>query len=175
MRVRNTMIIFMVSGAWHGANWTFVAWGALNALYFLPLLLSNRNRTNLGEVAEGRVLPGFREALSMLGTFGLTVLAWIFFRAESIADAVGYITRLLDPRSWSWYTLPSLEAQYLTLALVFLFIAVEWVGRSGAYGLAFVRMRLSTGARWFVYIVLILVLYFFGEHEENVEFIYFQF
>ena len=60
MKVRNTFIIFIVSGFWHGANWTFVVWGALNALYFLPLLLTNSNRNNLHIVAEGKFLPSLK-------------------------------------------------------------------------------------------------------------------
>ncbi|MBF1097142.1 MAG: MBOAT family protein, partial [Riemerella sp.] len=54
MKVRNTFVIFVVSGFWHGANWTFIAWGLLNAIYFLPLLLTSKNRVNLGVVADGR-------------------------------------------------------------------------------------------------------------------------
>ena len=80
MKVRNTFAIFLVSGFWHGANWTFIIWGALNAIYFLPLLLTNNNRKNLGVVAEGKLLPSFRELFAMLITFILTVFAWIFFR-----------------------------------------------------------------------------------------------
>ena len=57
MKVRNTFAIFLVSGFWHGANWTFIIWGALNAIYFLPLLFTNNNRKNLGVVAEGKLFP----------------------------------------------------------------------------------------------------------------------
>lgn len=78
MKVRNTFIIFLLSGFWHGANWTFIAWGALNAMYFLPLLLTQNNRANLDIVAQGKNVPSFREFSSMLVTFGLTVFAWIF-------------------------------------------------------------------------------------------------
>src|SRR5690554_7687979 len=78
MKVRNVFIIFIVSGFWHGANWTFIVWGALNAIYFLPLLLTNRNRKHLEVVAEGEVLPSIKEFFLMLLTFGLTVFAWIF-------------------------------------------------------------------------------------------------
>ncbi|WP_067151958.1 MBOAT family O-acyltransferase, partial [Pseudotamlana agarivorans] len=96
MKVRNTFIIFLVSGFWHGANWTFIAWGALNALYFLPLLLLKRNRTNLGNVAHGKTLPNFKEFFSMLITFGLTVIAWVFFRAENIHHALSYLNNIFS-------------------------------------------------------------------------------
>lgn len=91
MKVRNTFAIFLVSGFWHGANWTFIIWGALNAIYFLPLLLTNNNRNNLGVVGEGKLLPSFKELFGMLTTFTLTVFAWIFFRAENLNHAFGYI------------------------------------------------------------------------------------
>ncbi|MDC0957853.1 MBOAT family protein, partial [Flavobacteriaceae bacterium] len=87
IKVRNTFVIFLVSGFWHGANWTFIIWGALNAIYFLPLLLTNNNRKNLGVVAEGKYLPSFRELFAMLTTFLLTVFAWIFFRADNVNHA----------------------------------------------------------------------------------------
>lgn len=93
MKVRNTFIIFIVSGFWHGANWTFIIWGALNAIYFLPLLLTNSNRNNLETVAQGKILPSVKESLFMLLTFGLTVFAWIFFRAENVGHAISYISK----------------------------------------------------------------------------------
>ena len=91
MKVRNTFIIFIVSGFWHGANLTFIVWGALNAVYFLPLLLTKNNRNHIDIVAKGRYLPSIRELLSILLTFGLTVVAWVFFRAENITHATTYI------------------------------------------------------------------------------------
>lgn len=91
MKVRNIFIIFLVSGFWHGANWTFIVWGVLNALYFLPLLLAKKNRNYLGPVAEDKVWPNIKEASMMIGTFGITVLAWVFFRAENVVmDLVLY-------------------------------------------------------------------------------------
>src|SRR5680860_142330 len=94
MKVRNTFIIFIVSGFWHGANWTFVVWGALNALYFLPLLLTNKNRQNMEVVAENSYLPSINEFFQMGLTFGLTVIAWIFFRADNIGHAINYLGKI---------------------------------------------------------------------------------
>src|SRR5690606_19623225 len=90
-KVRNTFVIFIVSGFWHGANWTFIVWGALNAVYFLPLLLLNRNRKNMETVAQGNVFPAVREMFGIAGTFALTVFAWVFFRAENLKHALLYI------------------------------------------------------------------------------------
>ena len=94
IKIRNTFIIFIVSGFWHGADWTFIVWGALNALYFMPLLLLNKNRVNTDTVAQGRHLPSTREFFQITITFSLTVFAWIFFRAENMFHAVGYIFAL---------------------------------------------------------------------------------
>lgn len=101
MKIRNTFIIFIVSGFWHGANWTFIVWGALNAVYFLPLLLTNNNRNNLATVAQGKALPSLKEISFMLLTFGLTVFAWIFFRAVNIEHAISYISEIVSPSLFS--------------------------------------------------------------------------
>jgi len=104
IRVRNIFVIFLVSGLWHGANWTFIAWGALNALYFLPSFLTRAHRNNTGTVAAGRSLPSAKELSQVLVTFALTVFAWIFFRADSIAHAADYVTGIFSP---SLFTMPS--------------------------------------------------------------------
>ncbi|MEZ4808462.1 MAG: MBOAT family O-acyltransferase [Flavobacteriales bacterium] len=82
LRVRNILIVFLLSGLWHGANWTFVIWGLINALLFIPLLLSGRNRRNLGTVAEGRALPASSSRWRYIQDHAL---AWTFFRAEPLA------------------------------------------------------------------------------------------
>jgi len=84
---RNIFIIFVVSGFWHGANWTFLVWGALNAVYFLPLMLTNKNRSNTDTVAQNKYLPSTKETLQMGLTFLLTIIAWVFFRSESVGHA----------------------------------------------------------------------------------------
>mgnify|MGYP001286958389 FL=1 len=125
MKVRNTFAIFLVSGFWHGANWTFIIWGALNAVYFLPLLLTNNNRKNLGVVAEGKLLPTFRELITMLTTFLLTVFAWIFFRAENLSHAFNYIDGIF---SESILSIPLFENRINainTLCLISIFLLVE--------------------------------------------------
>ena len=91
MKVRNTFAIFLVSGFWHGASWTFLVWGLLNALYFLPLLLLKQNRKNTNTVAENSWLPSPRECVQMGITFFITVIAWVFFRAENLTDAFLYL------------------------------------------------------------------------------------
>ncbi|MEO0044942.1 MAG: hypothetical protein RL705_133, partial [Bacteroidota bacterium] len=94
MRIRNTFIIFLVSGFWHGANWTFLIWGFLNALFIMPSILMKTNRNNLNIVAQGQLFPTLKELFSMLLTFSLTVFAWIFFRSENVHQALQYIGKI---------------------------------------------------------------------------------
>ena len=168
MKVRNTFIIFLVSGFWHGANWTFIIWGLLNALYFLPLLLSNKNRVNTNLVAEGRIFANINEIGQILTTFTITVFAWIFFRANSLSHAFGYIGGIFQFDTESKELDLASELPYL---LVF-FIAVEWLGRS--YSFAIENMSLFPKVvRWSFYYGLIILLFQFAGQEQ--EFIYFQF
>lgn len=169
LKVRNTFIIFIVSGFWHGANWTFIVWGALNAFYFLPLLLADKNRTHLGTVAAGRYLPSLKEALQMTLTFGLIVLAWIFFRATDMEHALGYIYRMV---TGSLFSVPAYLPES-TLALVAFLMAVEWWGRSHEYAIEHIGQSLQKPYRWaFYYLLLFLLFYFSGDEQA---FIYFQF
>lgn len=169
MKVRNTFIIFIVSGFWHGANWTFIIWGILNALYFLPLLLTNRNRNNLEIVAQHSSLPTFREFLNMSGTFALTVLAWIFFRAETVTQAVKILKEILSP---SILAMPNIFPKGI-LALVVLFIIIEWKGRREQYAIAKMALHQPRVIRWSFYLSLFFII-FLSLGKEQV-FIYFQF
>jgi alginate O-acetyltransferase complex protein AlgI len=169
MQVRNVMIIFLVSGFWHGANWTFLIWGALNALYFLPLLLLGSNRANTDTVAEGSWLPSIREALQMLSTFLLTCLAWIFFRAPSVGDALAYIAGIFSP---TFFHVPEIEVGWYPLFAV-LFILMEWIQREKQHALQFDGLPLPAVLRWTMYYaVVVLIMYFGGDQQA---FIYFQF
>ena len=173
MKVRNTFIIFLVSGFWHGANWTFIVWGALNAIYFLPLLLTNRNRYNLEIVAQGKYLPSFKEALHILLTFSLTVLAWIFFRAENIGHAINYISEIF---SSSFFTIPNFEGIGRAVRIIFLvsfFLIVEWMGRDYEYAIAKMGLIRIRPIRYAIYYAIVFVIFWFSGEEQ--QFIYFQF
>ena len=174
MKVRNTFAIFLVSGFWHGANWTFIIWGALNAIYFLPLLLTNNNRKNLGVVAEGELLPSFRELFAMLTTFTLTVFAWIFFRAENIRHAFSYIGGIF---SESLFHIPFFRNgtdSYLTIFLVIVFMIIEWIGRNNIFAIQNMISISNNYIRYSLYIFIIITILFMGNFKEN-NFIYFQF
>ena len=180
MKVRNTFAIFLVSGFWHGANWTFIIWGALNVIYFLPLLLTNNNRKNLGVVAEGKLLPSFRELFAMLTTFTLTVFAWIFFRAENLSHAFNYVKFIFIPRRdvFESYTFTSLEYFNITttLLLIGLLIFIEWLTRDYKHPLSFLsNYKVNYLFKYFVYLTLIFLIFLFGNFIDNKQFIYFQF
>ncbi|WP_282056656.1 MBOAT family O-acyltransferase [Maribacter luteus] len=173
MKVRNTFIIFIVSGFWHGANWTFIVWGALNAIYFLPLLLTKNNRNNLETVAKGRYLPNFKELSLMLLTFGLTVFAWIFFRAENITHALDYISEIFSASIFKYPNFPGIKESMITLLMVFLFTSVEWFGREGQFAIERIGMKWNRVIRWFFYFAIIAFIFIFTGKEQ--QFIYFQF
>ncbi len=168
MKVRNTFIIFIVSGFWHGANWTFIAWGALNAIYFLPLLLFNKNRVHTDIIAKNTILPSLYELFQMLITFSITILAWVFFRANSINHALLYLKGIF---SFSFLSLPELFPIPIII-LIALFVSVEWIGRKGQYGIENI-VKLNRFIRWGVYFLIIFILFRFTGSEQ--EFIYFQF
>lgn len=165
--VRNTFVIFLLSGFWHGANWTFVLWGAYHALLFLPLILTGRNRKYMDA-------PTWRDLPKMLITFALVVFGWILFRAESISGAWHYICRMC---SVSLFSMPYLinAAWYIpVLVSLVVLLAVEWIyGRQGA-GQIHMPMPANRMLRWGMYLALIAFIYYFGNFSYR-QFIYFQF
>ena len=172
--IRNTFIIFLVSGFWHGANWTFIIWGLLNALYFLPFLLTKRNRKNLDVVAENRAFPTIKELLSMLTTFSLTVFAWIFFRAESVSQAFSYIGGIFTKEL---FRIPVIigggKKELLVILLVVVFVIIEWIGRRNEYAIEKLFISKKRWIRWgFYYIIIGVIFSMLGKQQE---FIYFQF
>ncbi len=178
MKVRNTFIIFLVSGFWHGANWTFIAWGLLNACYFLPLLLTKNNRRNLDTVAQGRLLPSFRELVQMGLTFTLTVFAWIFFRADSIGDAFAYIQGIFSSSLFEMPGVLEVETGRTVLPkkiflLIAVFMGIEWLGRERQYAIQALGLTWKPIFRYGFYYALLAAILWFGGQEQT--FIYFQF
>ncbi len=169
VQIRNIFIIFLVSGFWHGANWTFIVWGSLNALYFIPLLILGKNRENLNIVAEGRLLPSVREFLQITSTFFLTVIAWIFFRADNVGMAYDYISEIF---SMSIFSVPQILPKKL-IATLFLFYFVEWIQRDKQHPLQFETVQIPKFVRWAIYYAIVGMLFFYGGDEQG--FIYFQF
>ncbi len=168
-KIRNTFIIFLVSGFWHGANWTFIIWGLLNAIYFLPLLLTNTNRNNIEIVAKGKWLPTFKEFVSILLTFSLTTLAWIFFRSETVEQAFIYIKNIFSFNFEGGIQYLSIDRYSVELVfLLLLFLVFEWFSREKEH-------PFFGKAKDFWAFLVILMIIVFGVYSDASEFIYFQF
>ncbi|MCL4105785.1 UNVERIFIED_CONTAM: hypothetical protein GTU68_028662 [Idotea baltica] len=174
LSVRNVFIIFIVSGFWHGASWTFVFWGFLNALFFMPLLLTKTNRSNLSVVAENSVLPSFNESIRMLLTFSLVVIAWIFFRAENMEQAFYILEKIFSTSLFSIPDFIGRERAIVTIILIVFLLIVEWQGRRNLYGIEKYLFGQSRVIRRGFYFLLIFLILMFSRTEET-PFIYFQF
>ncbi len=173
IKIRNTFAIFIVSGFWHGANWTFIVWGALNALYFLPIMLTNNNRNNIEIIAKGKYLPTIKETVLVLLTFSLTVLAWIFFRAENIGHAISYISGIFSSSLFSIPNDTGLKEAFPIILLILGFIIVEWFGREHQYAIAHLGRKWKRPLRYAMYYIIIFAIYWFRGQQQ--QFIYFQF
>ena len=174
-KISNTFIIFLVSGFWHGASWTFIFWGFLNALYIMPSIVFNTNRNNLTIVAEGKYFPTIKEFLQMGLTFFLTTIAWIFFRAENLTSAFGFIFNIFNS---SFFKIPAIKNDYPIMifapcALIIMFMSVEWIGRHGEYAIQNMDLIKHKKLRWSIYILLALAILLSQGKVQN--FIYFQF
>lgn len=175
IKIRNTFIIFLVSGFWHGANWTFIVWGLLHALYIMPSIIFNTNRRNLNIVAQGKYLPSAKEFFQMVLTFGLTVFAWIFFRANNMEHAISYISGIF---SNSLFTFPKYDGddfKRLIFVLLFVFLIIEWFGREDQFAIQKTIVKIPRIFRWFIYYLITLIILYYSISTEKQQFIYFQF
>ena len=168
--IRNTLIVFLVSGLWHGANLTFVCWGLYHVLLFIPLLLLKRNRRYTDTVADNRFFPTAKEILQMLATFLLVVFGWIIFRAESMQQAVEYIIRIFTDFNPA---MPTLGRRAILLAA--LLVIAEWLQRDKQHPLQIEHKGIFRyrAIRWALYYILFIMIILLS--GSNAEFIYFQF
>ena len=164
--VRNTFIIFLLSGFWHGANWTFVLWGAYHALLFVPLLLMGKNRRYRDTVAtitlpngtiKTKWLPSIKEAGQMLLTFALAVFGWIIFRAENIGQVGEIIHNICNS---SLLSMPDASGNSALLMNIMILIVVEWVARMRNHGLDI--KHLHPVVRYAIYFGVLFLLFAFG-------------
>jgi D-alanyl-lipoteichoic acid acyltransferase DltB (MBOAT superfamily) len=167
-KIRNTFIIFVVSGFWHGANWTFAIWGLLNAIYFLPLLLLKKNRVHLGVIGDSR-FPRLNEILGMVTTFLLTILAWVFFRSENITEAFGFLGNIFTLHSGK-----SINVSMVVVLVIIAFVLIEWFGRRSKFAIQNSFKNYPMMDRVFTCIIIISI-FMFGKFNSEYEFIYFQF
>ena len=165
---------FTVIGFWHGANWTYIVWGLFHALFMLPYTLNRKKKQKFrGPVANGRTIPEWREALSILKVFVIVNMSMIIFRSRDIGQAIDYFNGIL---SWSVFNAPQLidtQLFFRTSIFVGLFIGLEWLGRNGIYSLDILVRRMNRPARYALYYFFLLSILFFAGKGQD--FIYFQF
>jgi alginate O-acetyltransferase complex protein AlgI len=170
LSIRNVFIIFLVSGFWHGANWTFIAWGGIHALLFIPSFVFASNRKfNQDLVHAGKRLPAFSDFFHIAVTFSLVTLAWIFFRAESLPAAFSFIKGIVTNHTGKRFHFES--AELLGYALVFPVFFLLSLYR------LYVKNKLYTprvAVQFVLSLFLLILITLFGQFSEQ-SFIYFQF
>jgi alginate O-acetyltransferase complex protein AlgI len=169
VNIRNVFVVFILSGFWHGANWTFLLWGFLNAIYFLPLMLSKLNRVNTSVAGFNSMLPSFRESMLMSINFVFIVLAWIVFRSDSIEMVKLIYTKIF---SISIFQIPEIRPS-IVFILIIIFVILEWISRKQEYGFQNVFGIKHKFLRLFTYIIIFMSLFVFSSSPQS--FIYFQF
>lgn len=170
--IRNTFAIFLTSGLWHGANWTFVAWGAYHALLFIPLILLGKNKRFTDTVAAGRILPNIRECFQMLLTFLLVVIGWVFFRAETITDAFAYLSGMFSGSLVSVPYLINRDYYVITFVGIIIMLFTEWVYRHHPHNFTLSQIKF-VWVKWVIYFIMLFLL--FINSSPAADFIYFQF
>lgn len=182
--IRNTFIIFLVSGFWHGASWNYIVWGLLHAIAFMPLLISNKNRKySTDVVAQNRRLPLPKELFQVVRTFIFVTIAWIFFRADTLSDASNYLIRLAQDafhHPIQFFSFPKIHTIRLSLFLeciiyVSLLVIGDWHFRRNERRLVISNNRIINLIVYVFLTTLILKNLHLLEDFEKMEFIYFQF
>ena len=171
LSIRNIFIIFIVSGFWHGANWTFIMWGFIHAMLYVPLFLKGKNRQyTTSVVAEGKWLPSFKELFQMGSTFFFTMIAWVFFRSESVSDGFFYLLNILKSIG-----IPSLHR--FGIVFIILIIILDWIFKKDerkVIGLVSFKNHIVNRIINIIicYFLLFMIIQFY---KVNSTFIYFQF
>jgi D-alanyl-lipoteichoic acid acyltransferase DltB (MBOAT superfamily) len=163
-RVGNTLTVFLVSGLWHGASWTYVFWGFLNGLFLVPQAVSKRFMW----VSQSKLVSGLR----ILITFSIVTIFWVFFRAKSISEAFAYLAGMVQHGGW----IPDISGRknlVILSVLIVGFMGIEWLGRHTLSPLVRINAIRNRWVKWtFYYSLMVLILYFY---QGNDQFIYFQF
>ncbi len=165
--IRNISIVFLISGLWHGANFTFIVWGALHALYYIPLILLKKTKTfSANTVAAETFLPSSKEIILMLFNFFLVTVAWVFFRSNNCMDAFHYFERMMMFKGFSF------TGKSDAFILVLFLICIDWIGRHNENTLD-VLIHQFPKWRYFIYVSLGLMI--LANFSKQAQFIYFQF
>ena len=176
--IRNTFIIFLVSGFWHGAKWNFIFWGLAHAIGFIPLLIMSKSKKHLGNsIASGAVFPTFREVFSLVTTFIFVLLTWVLFRASDLQTSAFIYQKIFSKElfahlNYIFDNQEKLKLLHLLIASLFLFVA-EWFSRETNSSVHFFNRIRYSPIRWSAYTIIVIMLLFYK--GVAVEFIYFAF
>lgn len=176
-KIFNIVIVFLISGLWHGANWTYIAWGGINGLYFIPSQIIEKRKKKINQIG---LITNIFKLLKIVITFILTCFAWIFFRADSIGQALEILStikndiyqksayvELINKLHW--------DLTYRVPIIIIVFVLIEWFCQKFTFPLEGVQKIRSKIFRYIIYVTVILVIFFQGNFGERIEFIYFQF
>lgn len=167
--LRNTFVVFLVSGFWHGPEWKYIVWGAVNALCFLPLQIFGWNRKNITVVAENSFFPSLREFGGMILTFTQVSLMWVFFRAKDVSSAFQYLKNIFSAHLLK---VPEVFPLWMISMLV-VFVGVEWIGRRDQFALQNFGTTWYKGLIIMMYYSFVFAIFWFSGGKQ--EFVYFQF
>ena len=174
-KYRNLIIVFVVSGLWHGANWTFIFWGLIHVTFYFPQLINKTNRNYLNIINENKKTH-ILEYLKILKTFMLVSFAWIFFRSNSLENAINFIKHIflnlnISIKNSFLIIDNNFDTLLFVVIMLIIMLAVEWTNRGKEHGYS--RMPNNIIVRYFCYLITLLFIleFFYGENS----FIYFQF
>jgi len=166
-------VTFLICGLWHGANWTFVIWGSVFCFYLISANLSKNSVNNFYLFLRMKKDSKVRKFVDIFITFHLVLFAWVFFRAENVGQAIGYLSKIL---STSIFAKPYFEGRndsFPIILLILIFAIIEWYGKEYQYAIANLGIKWARPIRYAVYYVIIVAIFWFGSKEQ--QFLYFQF
>ena len=174
--IRNILIVFLLSGLWHGANWTFIAWGIYNGILIVLLILCGKNKKRENIISPNKFIPSLKEIGEITLTFILVVFGWILFRAESISMAYDYVVNMFNS---SIFAIPNFRDTEIglikltyTIGFIIILQIIDWIQRKQDFGLEISNIKYRF-IRWGIYLFIILIFTIFAGGQET--FIYFQF
>lgn len=171
-KLRNIIIVFTVSGFWHGASWNHIIWGLVSGLLIIPFVIQKTDAKNLDIVAKDKMLPNLYEIYSMSRTFLLFTLSLIILRTHNLSDTRLYFSKVFSSSFFTIPNLPNRTDSIETFILVAIFFTAEWFGRTSKFTIQ--KLGDNRAIRWIIYLICIIVIFYFGSFEE-ISFYYFQF
>ena len=165
LSIRNIFIIFVVSGFWHGANWTFIMWGLIHAMLYIPLFLRGKNRQyTTSIVAEGKWLPSLKELFQMGITFFSVMIAWVFFRSDNVLEAFNYLYHIFINVSAPF-------SNKFGAIFVVIFVTFDWIHRKNDFILSANNKNLNI-----IFLIMVgSIIFLFSSPVKSSTFLYFQF